>query len=331
MEKSELVEKLSFLFDENKAKQMVMFSYAQDSGIRRLNIEADLTPILLQDFIDSINDTLVEAEYEIQDYSVADRRPKSYYRYDLEKEPESFSLFNDVLGKDIPVFDFTRDKIRDIKKILVVISTGEERIILFKDVFEIDKFLIRDHFMMVPCKDRFSKISTDILKVNTNFQIIKVSNEVFSLSLEFFEKYFKLEKVLRAEASKGIERVVGLIKDTSHLSRFCEEDTSIRNKLIATKSSFVFETDDTGERKVSNADLIDYINKNPDICGKFDIEGNQIKIESKAAAKRFLKVLNEDCLKSGLTNTVYEIISKRKRTGKDDDVKKDISPRSSGE
>lgn len=313
MTKEYIKKGLDFLFDNKTVKQIVIFSYNAHDGIKRLNINKNLLDIMLIYFTDSIRDRMISAEYDIQDYSSADRRNNSYYRYDLDEKPTGFSVFTDVLGPNIPVFSFEHDSIREIKKILIVISTGKESVVLYKDVFEFEKYLAQGSFLISKHKDRFDRVENDILKINTDFQIIKLKDDFIGLSLNCFEKCFKLDQVLKNEAAKGVVSVTSMVLDTCYLAEWANSDPSIRKQLISLKSSPVFTLKDDAEiRCISDRDVIDYIQKNADICGKIDIHDGKVIIKNKSAAKRFLKVLNDDYFKSGLTKVVYEILSKKK-------------------
>lgn len=312
MTKEDIKKSLGFLFDGSKAKQIVFFSYDPKDGLKRLNINKDLLDTMLVDFTESIRDRMVKAEYVIQDYSGADRRDNSYYRYDLDEKPQGFSVFTDVLGPDIPTFSFARDSIRNIEKVLVVVSTGKDNVVLYKDVYEFEKYLAQGSFMISKHKDRFDRVEDDVLRINTDFQIIKLKDDIIGLNLKCFEKNFKLDQVLKNEAAKGVVSITNMVLDTSHLCEWVNSDSSIRKQLISIKSSPVFTMKDTdGNRRILDKDVVDYIKTNTDICGAFKITGDKVIIEHKTTAKRFLKVLNDDLFKSGLTSVVYEAIAKR--------------------
>lgn len=318
MTKDELISAVNFLFEEEKQKQIVFYCIDSSKKVKMLNINSVLLSELLKDFTESIRERIVEEVYDIQEYTAADRRKGSYYRYDLPEEPAEFSFFTEVLGQNIPMFNFDDGWINQIKKLVIVISSGDQRVILYKDISGVEKYLKQGkYFMLMKCEDRFDKIPEDILGVNNKFQMMKVGNDILILNMESIEKNFSLNQVIRNEAERGKERVQSLISDMAIINQMCDDDSSFQKKIIATKHSFVYTLKDgNGNRIIIDAIILDYIRNNPDICGTFSFDDNgKVVINNKSKAKRFVKVLNEDYLKSGLTNIIYDAFDKKRAEG----------------
>lgn len=315
MTKEELVNKLSFLFDNGQVKQTVIYTIASDGNPAMLNINNVLIEQLEDDFIKSIKNNLVDKVYDLQDYSTADRRNNSYYRYDLVERPDDFDIFDKVLGPDIQHFNFNDNWIGGISTLIVVISTGDQRAILYKDISGVEKYYAQGGTFITRSNDRFDKIENDFLRITPKFQMIKVDDDIIFLSMESLERSFDLDQIIKNEANSSKTIIEGLLTDLDKVSELCDKDTAFQKKLIATKSSLVFAKNDDGSRKVSDSDIIDYIKTNKEICGEFEYsdDGTKLKISYYTDAKRLVKILNEDYLKSGLTKVVYDTLAKKKK------------------
>lgn len=317
MTRDELRESLGFLFDDTQTKELNIYTKSSDGELNMLNIEPGLKNNLLDDFLSTIKQKLIDREYDLQDYSVADRRNNSYYIYDLEEKPEGFDLFDKVLGPNIDYFNIDDNWIGGISFLLVVISSGDHRAILYKDVSGVEKYFAQGGIFMYKFEDRFERVDKDMLRISTNFNMIKIDKTLVILRMESMEKAFNLDQVIKNEAEKGKKRVEGILSDMTKISELCNKDKSFRKQLIATKGSLVFTLKNVdGSSVVSDLDIVNYIKDNEEICGKFDFnaDNTKLKIEHFTQAKRLIKILNEDYLKSGLTKVIYDTLSKRQRT-----------------
>ena len=63
---------------------------------------------------------------------------------------------------------------------------------------------------------------------------------------------------------------------------------------------------------ISNDDIINFTKTNPGLRGRFKYseDGKQIRLDTKASKNAFIKLLNDDYLRSNLTNQEYDSIAK---------------------
>lgn len=315
MTRDELISSLNFLYDGEQEVEINIYTLNNEGEACLLNINDNLKDDLKADFLNSVSQKMMVKEYDLQDYSSADRRNNSYYVYDLEEKPESFDFFDKVLGPDVGYYNIGDNWVGGITILLVVLSTGEHRAILYKDISGVEKYYAQSGFLLFKSADRFDRVENDMLRISNNFQMIKIDDNIIILKMETMEMNFELDQVLKNEAERGKTRVEGLLSDLDIISELCDKDNSFRKQLIATKHSFVYTLkNEENERIVSDNDIIEYIRDNEDLCGKFTFsEDNKIQIIYYTQAKRFVKILNEDYLKSGLTNIIYDTLSKKKR------------------
>lgn len=314
MTRDELIASLNFLYDGEHEVEINVYTLNNEGDVCLFNINDGLKGDLKADFLNSVRQKMINKEYDLQDYSSADRRNNSYYVYDLE-EPEDFDFFNKVLGPDIDYYNIDDNWIGGITILLVVLSIGEHRAILYKDVSGVEKYYAQSGFLIFKSADRLDRVEDDMLRISNNFQMIKIDNTIIILKMEAMEKNFDLDQVLRNEAERGKTRVEGLLSDMDKISELCDKDNSFRKQLISTKQSFVFTLKKEDEsRMISDDDIIEYIRDNEDLCGRFKYsDDNKIIISYYTQAKRLVKILNEDYLKSDLTKIIYDTLSKKKR------------------
>ena len=63
---------------------------------------------------------------------------------------------------------------------------------------------------------------------------------------------------------------------------------------------------------ISNDDIINFTKTNPGLRGRFKYseDGKQIRLDTKTSKNAFIKLLNDDYLRSNLTNQEYDSIAK---------------------
>ncbi|MCD8181804.1 MAG: hypothetical protein LUE99_00520 [Bacteroides sp.] len=139
--KDELIQSINFLFQNNIEKQIIIYALLENNAYpQKLDIKNENLPELIQVFSNGINKRIVEKEYTIVSLSTADERGNCYYEYDLDELPAEIEFLSTVVGNDsLQVFDFRTSKINQIKSLIIVISSGDSIITLFKKLTPVEK------------------------------------------------------------------------------------------------------------------------------------------------------------------------------------------------
>lgn len=246
---------------------------------------------------------------EVLKLSSADERKNALYYYNLDELPEEMEMMKNVNlnSNELGVFNFTEDSLDEIVAFITVIGNAEHRIILYKQQYPIS-LLKRDKYMLtpVPHKNRLKKVESDILRVDFNFQFCLLDDIIYVSDIGKMEKICSFHTLITNEARKSIEKIssVDILENVEVLEDELDNVTFARKLTRIYKDSKVLGV-------VPNIIIVEftkkhsYFQKNP-----IKSNGEKFVLDTKKSKEAFIKLMNDDFLKSELTNYEYESLAK---------------------
>ena len=311
MTREELQQKLQFIQDDRITKHLSVFVTTRTTGLQLFNIEADDIGDLLKMFVDSIKQKLIDDDqYSIVDYSTTVLRDNVIYRYDLpENKTKEMNRMSEVLDIQAPErFNADETPIESITGIYVVIRDEmNQNIVLYKYITAVDKTYARSSFLFFKDNDMFKRQKENLLRISPVIYMIMVKNEILLLDMKKLESALGLKNILAREAERDIQSVMdkGLVTNNQHLMKICEK-TSMCKKLrhALTQSKVIL-------NGIDNRRIIKFAeSKREKLKFNFNEAKNAFDIRSKAEAERFIKLLDDDFLRSELTQEEYDSYDK---------------------
>jgi Domain of unknown function (DUF4868) len=233
--------------------------------------------------------------------STIDHRTDVLIGYDLPERPVGFESLAALLIGQPEIFSFDQYDISAIKSIAVKISSVNSSIIFFKQLYPVS--LVRQNqIMMMKVGDRFEYVDGDILKITNGFDVMLLDGEFFINDFKKFEKSFDFDAIAKQVQQKTAQSIIdlGLVDDVK--SYLIDGHAPKRDMLRVAASEVLL--------MPINA-IILFATSIQAKTG-FKIENNRIQLNSKESVKRFVKLLNDDYLKSGLTMNDYDSLAKNK-------------------
>lgn len=304
----------------NEASSMQLYFVLKrenEFALKLADIEDEKTmPELMQLFSDNLTSTIVNnGEIELRSLTVEDPVENALYIYDYSEYSDALKVFNDFAIKEAietGKFDFSVDSLSSLFGYIVYIGTMDRGITLFKKHYPVS-LIQRDSFLLgiKKAKKRFEKISgEDILRINGDWQLIKVNGKVFVKDLSVLEKYFGFTKLIEKEAKNAIKAIEQLDVLENVETLYDELETlSFERKLVRIlRASIVF------EKKISAEKILEFSRKTPALSGRFiySDSGKKIVLSTKKQKDAFLQLLNDDFLLSELTSEYYAARAKDK-------------------
>ena len=294
-----------------------LYFLMKDGSVKLANIkdeesqEDNTAGQLLEGFREAVTEKMESLAGEnILEISAADERVDALYIYDLEEKPVEVQVLLDIDDQEEQVFDFETDALKNIKAFIVVLgSSTENKMVLYREQYPFS-LLKRDHFMMtpIPHKNRLVKVENDILKVDFNFHFFVLDQEVYILNINKLESICGFHDVIRREAKKGLESIkkMEILEDVEPLEDELD-NVAFSRKLtkVCTHSKVV--------GKVSNKKIIKFTKRHKYFEShpiKLNVEGDKFILDTKKSKEAFLKLLNDDLLRSELTKGEYESVAK---------------------
>lgn len=300
--REQIIEALSFLSDENR-KIIVVYGLKEDLTVLKLDIHRDHLSALLDMMKASILESMVEKVYEVKSYRSADER-QAYYEYDMDDETDEIRLLREVPGNDdIPVFSFNDDTISELNSLILVITNGEQTISLYKDISGVEKIYTRRRYIIKKSGLQFVRETEDMLSISASFHMMRVAGVTVLTDLDILEKRNGFKNIIINQASRDAQRVSDkhIVSNFDYLRTALEGDLSLSKKLVkALADSPVFGID--------NDRIINFSRTNRRLQGKlgYTADNSQIHLTNKKQIQWLLKLLNDDFLRSQLSEEEYE-------------------------
>lgn len=295
---------------------------AEDCIVKKANIVNDATEGLLQAHRDNIIQLASMMEEGIDSLTVinlsaADDRKTAIYRYDLDDRPQFFDAFKEIADHQYDdyfteengrLFDFTKDKLSQIDAFVILLGNADNSLMIYRKNYSVNLFK-RDRIYLVKESDtRFDTMKDDFIRLDAKIDFLYVNGEVYIYNLDVLERFGDFHQIITKEATTSLEEIdtLSLVANLDILSDRLDDLRFARKLAKISKDSPVF--------KVPQSDIIQFTKKHPFLKDKFKYtaDGSQIELSSKLSQDNFIKLLNDDFLRSELTKIDYESPAKNR-------------------
>lgn len=280
---------------------------------RKVDLEQGKTTEELIDLFKSnlLINIIGNEELCLYNLSESDDRRNAIYYFDYDVYPKDLRCIHDFnLDEDVAVdkFSFSNENLSGLRGYIIYLGSMTDGVVLYKKHYPIS-LIKRDSFMLYKKQQRFVRFDGDeMLRINENVQVMKLNNEIYALDIDNFERNFGFESLIIKRATETIEEIeqIGILEDVQVLK------DSVDDITFARKLSKVREKSPVISLNISNDDIINFTKTNPGLRGRFKYseDGKQIRLDTKASKNAFIKLLNDDYLRSNLTNQEYDSIAK---------------------
>lgn len=308
MTKAELVAQLSFLTDTGIHKGLQVFfvlKAGEGHVVRFADVKEDVRNEIKDGLVRYLQSRFLEnASVRFGPLTSADERGNAVYEYDLSQPLAALSCIDEALAQPRPEeFSFGKDNIRDLIAFVFVIGNEGHRVAMYKHHNPL-KLIRRDSILgLVPVSDhRFEKLQQDVLQITETFEFLKTDGGLFVFSVKFLEKFHGYEGILRVEAAGRLEsiRTSGVIANIEMLESYIVSKSAAKKLLRAKRSIQVLSLPFTHIRT--------FILNHPLLKNRirFTDKNDKIQLDTKKSQELFLKLLDDDFLKSELTGSLYD-------------------------
>jgi hypothetical protein len=262
------------------------------------------------------NDTL------IINFKNADERKNKIYLYDLDENTEEIDLILKAhCGSIQESFSFNDQSFKDIVGTVVNIATASEIITLYKFNYPVSTLKKEsDGFLsLIPFSDsqstQIDELKKDVFRLSYKFDFFMLDSRLFISNLKVIEDNLKVHSIIIKAAKKQIDT----IKTLNYLHNPNCLDDSIEDISFARKLLKVTENSKVINQQIPLEDVAKFITERSYLKSiKINPEDNRLILNSKISKQKFLKILDDDYLKSELTESEYETLVK-------DQIKEDPS------
>jgi len=308
MEVQRLKEKLTSIFStEEITLELYM---VVGNTIKFANLSDDSIKNLLILFQQSISDIFLddETEYRLKYIDdINDEDAHTYYYFDNENIYEKLEDIVGFTGEDTDSFSFDDYVFSDVDTFLIKIGTDDNHIILYKKNFPINLMKRGNVLFFMKSNENIDELKEDILKVDRNFQFLAIDGHVIIVNLKILENQLGYESVIIKKAEEALLTLsaIDFVDDIDKLRDM------IKSKRIAKKFNLVKDSPVIDIINTDRSKVVSFIKSHPKLKKslKFNDEG-KLELKTKVSVEKFLKLLDDDYLKSELTDLLYESLNK---------------------
>jgi hypothetical protein len=307
MDRADLLARLAFLNAPDEPVDIELYFVLEvehNMVVKFANIQEEVSTALLRQFLDYIDRKLIHNDELIfADLTDADDRRNSAFSYNLEDKPEKLNVLSEVVAdRNKPVFDFRVDSLSDIRAFVVLIGNDERKAAIYKKHYPVN-LLKRDSILRIfPANEQFERLDTNVLNINESFEFLEIDGNLVVLSLKVLETNFGYENIVRAKATENLALIqaAGLLEDMELISSLTAE-LKYAKKMMKIRAN-------TPVLQLPPAAVIHFIGTHPMLRKKirFTADNSRISLDTRVSQELFLKLLNDDFLKSELTNLFYD-------------------------
>jgi len=307
MNHQDLKTNLTFLFDGSTAIGLNMYMImSTDNGdnIKKADLDEAIINDLKDKFLNNIKIELIEnTDLILKGISQADTRRNIVYHYDLEDQLLGLKfLKNFSEDEHADLFSFSNDSLRNISGFLFLIGSADEKIALYKKMYPISLMQRDSALMIFHSKTRFVKMEEDILKIDYKYDFLQIKNDLFILNTNTLEKYFGFEETIRKQAICNINLIAAanLVQEIDSLNEMVTDIKFARKIMKLRRNSPVL--------NLPFVRIRSFIQAHPKLKKKlrFNDDESKISLDTKVSKELFLKLLDDDFLKSELTELLYD-------------------------
>lgn len=314
MNKIDLNEVLIGLFSQEEiliAEIYFILKEGEETKVRLADLEAEAQKQLTQDFIYTMRQEIIlDENLGLLDISTADDRNNVIYEYNLEEVPAELNIIDQIIeNEDLPTFSFREDSLENINGIMILIENDGHNLVIYKKHYPVNLYKKDKGVGLIRWGNdqRFKQVDEDILKIHTSFDFFKINDTLIIKNLKALEKFFGFHEAIKNQASTCIDRIeeIDILENPLELREMLEDITFSRKLTKVGGSSPVLGV-------IPNDAIISFVENHPALSGKIKTndEKTKLRITTKNSRNLFVKLLNDDYLKSELTTTYYDSLAK---------------------
>lgn len=279
-----------------------------DDSIKFARLKDDVAEKLKNQFLHELNSLFIDdTGYSLRPVNQADENLGNvFYYFDNENLFENLKFIVDFSDQESNSnFSFTKDSFEGIKGFIIKLSNATKSIYIYKKHYPINYLQRASVLRIFKSNDKLEELQHDVLNIDKSFDFVLIDNHIVITKMKTIERFFGYEDYIKQNAIQNITLVEALafIEDISHL-RSSLEKTRIAKKLNkAMISSPVLEL-----IRNEKENVLKFIEEHPKLKGliKFNEAKDKVELTSLKSIEAFVKLLDDDYLKSELTKMLYD-------------------------
>ncbi len=287
----------------------VILKQNEEELIRKADISQDVEEQLLEQFTQALNAKYINnPDLNFSNISEGEDIRNSAFFYDIDELPEELGTitgFNEQV--DYEDFSFNNDDVKLIRGIIVSIGNQNQKITIFQYVYPVSIVSQGNFIGIFPSDTRFELLEDNIVKIGIGIDLMLLEDNLIVNSLKTFTSKFGFKDIIKRKANENLDLVdnLAIIQNMDVLRDFIQNIKYARKILKLNPNSPVLNLPSQG--------IFNFITNHPILQNRirFDENSGLINLDTEVSKILLIGVLNDDYLKSNLTDIDYETDRKR--------------------
>lgn len=253
--------------------------------------------------IDVINTQYLDNDIEYDDVVNVSDNKKSIY---MLQQDTLYHPFQELRNIDSVDRIFKEENINDIMGFIFKINLNNSRFFAYQQAFVGSKLKAHNALRIIhKGEDKFDVFDENLLKLDKRAELLIVEDVILIKNLKVLQDNFGFQTYVRGQALNVIDSLetLDIVSDIEKIKECQMEDKlTVSKKLMKIKNSPVLE--------MNKEILMERIPTIPRYANIIKIENGKIKTSSIKDVNNLLKLLNDDIVKSELTDKDYDSPSK---------------------
>lgn len=272
--------------------------------LKKFLIDENLRNQLIKMLDKEVRDRYLTDDIEIDSSDNIEDKRRVLYEF---QQTETYAPFGIINGWREVSEQYVEADQKHLRGLLFRVNRNDDDIWIYQRMYNVSLVKRSKSLLATVGKtNTYVLMDSDVLRIDPRIDVLVMGSVFYSSNIALLQKSFGFDSHIRSEAEKTIQLIdeLGVVSDTEKIMAFGDKETlSNAKKLMKAKNSPVL--------KMEKKDLLMKLRKHPRYKDKFKIQNNQILINSQRDAGEFIKMLNDDILRSELTDREYDSPSKK--------------------
>lgn len=250
----------------------------------------------------TIEKTFISENYKLESVENIANERQTLYEIVQDQNYYPFEFINNYAN----VSDIYSEKEQtNLYGLFFKINFNDNEIWLYQHIYQVRMIKRSKSLYAMLTNTTYVPLDRDILKIDSRLDILIINKSIITSNIDLLQKSFGFENYIRNEASKTIKMIndLGIVSDISKVIEFgSNKNLTNAKKLLKAKHSQVL--------KMEKGKLIDGLKRHDRYKTMFYIKKDKIIIKTQQDIKNLITMLNDNIVRSELTNLEYDSLNK---------------------
>lgn len=178
---------------------------------------------------------------------------------------------------------------------------------VYQHIYSIARIDRSKSILAMLSKNTYEIIEEDVIQITSRVDLLVLGDSIITSKIDLLQKFFYFEQYIRA----GAKKTIAMIREMDIVNGL-EKFIALESKSKLTNAKKILKASGSPVLQMKKEDLLASLKRHPRYSRMFTVMDEHIEINSQKDAAAFIKMLNDDIVRSDLTGQEYNSSSKSK-------------------